>query len=331
MPAIITRTAAGTPTDGYHHGEDQADDHEDFLVSRSVSPDTIVNISRETPMPECEPKIVVVSHNQAPSLVTVSNSSTHSHSWLRRYFGMEGDEVHRLHDSLNHTHYSQRSPSLRAALLGANDGLLSIASIVMGFASGTGGSRNVMLLAGVSGMVAGALSMACGEYVSVASQKDSEKADLAREKAEFLMGPEFVEAEMRQLAGLSPELARRVVEELHASANGDLDRIVRIHARDELGIDVDDLSNPISASFLSALSFLFGATPPIVVVVAAPPGLPALIALVVITSVFLLLFGAIGAVLGGAPWPRAALRVLIGGFIGMGGTYLVGMAFERLS
>ncbi|KAJ3113447.1 hypothetical protein HDU96_003387 [Phlyctochytrium bullatum] len=246
-------------------------------------------------------------------------------------------DPNRFHHTLHHVHYSTRSPSLRASLLGANDGLLSTASLLMGFAGGSGGDRRTLLLAGISGMIAGALSMACGEYVSVSSQRDSEKADLAREKSEFLRGPEWVAEEMRQLAalyeerGLSPELSRRVVEELHQAAQGDLDKIVSIHARDELAIDADELSNPVSASFLSAVAFIAGAITPIVIVGVMPSGVACLATLVATTSVVLFIFGAIGAVLGGAPWLRAAVRVFIGGCIGMGGTYLVGMAFERLA
>ncbi|KAI8833338.1 VIT family-domain-containing protein [Chytridium lagenaria] len=232
--------------------------------------------------------------------------------------------------------YSQRAPGLRAAVLGANDGLVSISSLMLGFAGAGGGNRRAMILSGVAGTVAGALSMACGEYVSVASQKDSEIADVKREREEFLKGPEHVEGERNELArvymdrGLDEPLANQVVDALHTNADGDLSKIVAIHVRDELAIDVNEFSNPILASVLSAVSFCVGALWPFLPGLILTDALWSVVGIIVASSVGLVLFGAAGAVIGGACWWRGALRVLVGGWVAMAGTYGVGLLFDKL-
>lgn len=209
-------------------------------------------------------------------------------------------------------HLGGRAAWLRAAVLGANDGLISTASLIVGVAAADD-ARSVILVAGIAGLTAGALSMAAGEYVSVSSQLDAERADLARERAELAAAPE---AELDELTdiyrrrGLRPELARQVAVEL--SRNEPL----AVHARDELGIELGALARPGQASVVSALSFIIGALLPVLIVAAAPAR--ARMALTVsATLAGLVALGTIGAGLGGAPRGRAAVRVLVGGALAL--------------
>jgi len=205
-------------------------------------------------------------------------------------------------------HLSGRAAWLRAAVLGANDGLVSTASLMMGVAAATN-TRSAILTAGMAGLAAGALSMAVGEYVSVSSQRDTERADLARERLELAHDPQAELAELVGIyrrRGLSPGLARQVAEELSA---GDA---LAVHARDELGLDPDALSQPVQAAVVSAVAFALGAALPIVIVALVGSSLR-IAATVGVTLVALGLLGATGAQLGGAPRGRAALRVLVGG------------------
>ena len=217
-------------------------------------------------------------------------------------------------------HRADRTGWLRAAVLGANDGLVSTASLMMGVAAASP-ERLAVLTAGLAGLAAGALSMAAGEYVSVASQRDTERADLARERDEL---ERFPEAEERELAGLyrkkgvSPALAVQVARELMAGG----DRLA-VHAREELGLDVSALARPVQAAVTSATSFALGAAIPVVAMLLAPAALAAP-AVVVTTLVFLAGLGALGAQLGAAPRLRAAARVLVGGGAAMAITALVG-------
>jgi VIT1/CCC1 family predicted Fe2+/Mn2+ transporter len=209
-------------------------------------------------------------------------------------------------------HLGHRAAWLRAAVLGANDGLISTASLVVGVAAADN-ARTAVLIAGIAGLTAGALSMAAGEYVSVSSQLDTERADLARERSELKADPA---AEVEELTtiyerrGLSPDLARRVAVELSAHDG------LSIHARDELGIDVEALARPAQASIVSALSFIAGALLP-VVIVALTPGSARIVVTIVATLVGLVLLGVTGAGLGGAPRGRAAVRVFIGGVLAL--------------
>lgn len=219
-------------------------------------------------------------------------------------------------------HHGGRTAWLRAGVLGANDGLISTASLVVGVAAADS-ARPAILIAGIAGLTAGALSMAAGEYVSVSSQRDSERADLDRERRELAESPEAERSELALIyrnRGLSAPLADKVAEELSK-----LDPLT-IHARDELGIDVNALANPVQASFASALSFVVGAIVPILVVLVSSEAarLPATIA---VTLIGLVALGATGARLGGAPEGRAALRVLIGGTLAL----LISLAIGRLT
>lgn len=233
----------------------------------------------------------------------------------------------RLEEDDEHTHYSHRAPWLRAFVLGANDGLVSVASLMLGVGAASSDLRT-MQLSGVAGLVAGALSMACGEYISVASQKDAEEADIEKERAEQAKGPAAQERELEELTqiyigrGLSPHLARQVAEELTAKD------VVRAHARDELGINIDELANPFQASATSALAFSLGAGLPLL---AGAFILEPLLRVYIVTAaatVGLLLFGALGAWLGGASLFKGAMRVLVGGWLAMAVTYGIGLIFN---
>lgn len=220
-------------------------------------------------------------------------------------------------------HAGQRVNWLRAAVLGANDGLLSTASLLVGVASAQAG-RSVLAATGVAAVVAGAGSMAIGEYSSVSSQRDAEKADLATEAEELRTIPRAELAELTgiyQKRGLSHDLARQVAEELTEHD------ALTAHARDELGIDPDELSKPLEAAVVSAISFGLGALVPLVVVlvVGASLRVPAVVGS---TLVGLGALGAVGANLGGAPPLRPALRVLLGGAAAMAISWLVGQAFD---
>ena len=215
---------------------------------------------------------------------------------------------------------------LRAAVLGANDGLISTSSLVVGFAAAQA-ARDPILLAALAGLVAGALSMAAGEYVSVSSQSDTENADLARERRELAASPESERAELAGIyvsRGLSPDLAARVADQLTAHD------ALAAHARDELGISEITRARPIQAALASAAAFAAGATPPVLLVIFLP--LSTLTAAVVGSSLLLLLaLGALAAQLGGAPRVRGAARVAFWGAVAMACTALVGSLFGSVA
>jgi VIT1/CCC1 family predicted Fe2+/Mn2+ transporter len=216
-------------------------------------------------------------------------------------------------------HLSHRSNWLRAAVLGANDGILSTASLVLGVAA-SGASGAAIVTAGIAGLVAGALSMAAGEYVSVSSQRDAEQADIRLEERELRRHPD---SELRELAGiyerrgLSPQLASEVA--LTLSRGGALEA----HMRDELGLDEQRMARPFQAAWTSALSFSAGAALPLLAVAAAPA--PARVGVaVVVTMTALALLGDLGARLGGAPRRRATVRVIAWGAVAMAVTAGIG-------
>jgi VIT1/CCC1 family predicted Fe2+/Mn2+ transporter len=206
--------------------------------------------------------------------------------------------------------------------LGANDGLLSTSSLIIGVASAQGTHQSV-LIAGISGLVAGAMSMAAGEYVSVSSQSDSERADLGRERKEL---SEDREGELRELAGiyvkrgLDKALALQVAEQLMARD------ALGAHARDELGISDTTAARPVQAALASGASFSVGAALPLSVALATPTGY--VVAAVAASSLlFLALLGVIGAKTGGANLMRAAIRVTFWGALAMGVTAGIGAIF----
>jgi VIT1/CCC1 family predicted Fe2+/Mn2+ transporter len=223
-------------------------------------------------------------------------------------------------------HYSQRAQWLRAGVLGANDGLVSVASLMMGVGGGSEDAKT-LVLSGVAGLVGGALSMAAGEYISVYSQKDSQEADMAKERQAQEHGPQMRQYELEELAkiyedrGLPKELAHQVA--VHFTKHD----VLTAHARDELGIDPDDLANPLQASVASAISFSIGAGIPLLSAAFIKDHVTRLAVVLAASTVALAVFGAVGAALGGASTIRGAIRVVIGGVIAMLVTYGVGRLF----
>jgi VIT1/CCC1 family predicted Fe2+/Mn2+ transporter len=222
----------------------------------------------------------------------------------------------RLH---RETHRSDRAGWLRAAVLGSDDAIVSTASLMIGVAASSA-SQDAILIAGVAGLVAGSMSMAVGEYVSVSSQRDAERADIEREKRELGEQPQ---AELNELAliyvkrGLDHDLAVKVAEQLSAA-----DRL-GAHMRDELGIDRASLARPLQAAWISAASFASFATIPIAALLLAP--VAARIPTIAAASLAsLAALGAFGGHLGGAPRGRAALRVTLGGGLAMAVTAAIG-------
>lgn len=211
---------------------------------------------------------------------------------------------------------------LRAAVLGANDGIVSTASLIVGVAAASASPEAVMV-AGVAGLVAGAMSMAAGEYVSVSSQSDTEQADLARERAELASQPEFELEELTQIyraRGVEPSLARQVAEQMMAKD------ALAAHARDELGISEMTRARPIQAALTSALTFASGAALPLAIAALwTRAQMPAAVS--VASLIFLALLGALGARTGGADMARAALRVTFWGALAMALTAGVGALF----
>lgn len=215
--------------------------------------------------------------------------------------------------------HASRLNSLRAAVLGANDGIVSTAGLVIGVAGATTNPVTI-LLAGVAGLTAGALSMGVGEYVSVSAQKDTEKALLDRERRELEEMPEEELAELAGLyeaKGLSPELALEVATQLHEHD------ALAAHAETELGIDPNELTSPTVAAVSSAVAFTFGSALPVLSIVLAPPE-HRIIVTVVAVVVALVLTGFLSARVSGTGAVRAVLRVVLGGLLAMGVTYWIG-------
>ena len=216
-------------------------------------------------------------------------------------------------------HATARAGWLRASVLGANDGIVSTASLIVGVAAGAAEASGV-LLAGIAGLVAGAMSMAAGEYVSVSSQADSERADLEREKGELAAQPALEREELAQIyrqRGLDADLAGQVADQLTARD------ALAAHAQDELGITAATAARPIQAALASAASFAVGAALPLLMVLVAPAGL--LVPLVSGASLlFLALLGALAAKVGGARVLHATLRVSFWGALAMAATAGIG-------
>ncbi|MBK8173074.1 MAG: VIT family protein [Sandaracinaceae bacterium] len=217
------------------------------------------------------------------------------------------------------THRSGRAAWLRAAVLGSDDAIVSTASLMIGVAASSA-STPAILVAGVAGLVAGSMSMAVGEFVSVSSQRDAENADIAREKNELEQQPQ---AELDELAtlyvkrGLDETLAKQVAQQLSVR-----DRL-GAHLRDELGIEATSLARPLQAAWISAASFALFALVPIVALIVAPTGwrIPLIAAASLVSLAGL---GAFGGYLGGAPIVRAAMRVTLGGATAMAVTAAIG-------
>jgi len=224
--------------------------------------------------------------------------------------------VSRLHGE---SHLISRIGWLRAAVLGANDGIVSTASLIVGVAAANAAASDV-LVAGVAGLVAGAMSMAAGEYVSVSSQADTEQADLSRERAELATQPDFERDELAQsyvARGVEPDLALQVADQMMAKD------ALGAHARDELGISEVTTARPIQAALASAAAFSVGAAMPLAMVLIAPAA--RLVPIVSIASLlFLALLGAVGAKAGGANALKASVRVTFWGALAMALTAGIG-------
>jgi VIT1/CCC1 family predicted Fe2+/Mn2+ transporter len=228
-----------------------------------------------------------------------------------------------LHRHREH-HLVERIGWLRAAVLGANDGIVSTASLILGVAAASA-TEGGILLAGTAGLVAGAMSMAAGEYVSVSSQSDTEQADLARERQELKADPE---AEHKELAdiyvqrGLDPSLARQVARELMARD------ALAAHAHDELGISKISTARPIQAALTSAATFSAGAAMPLFAVVLSPPQY-IVFAVSMGSIVFLAILGALSARTGGSSYLKAMVRVTLWGALAMGVTAGIGLLIGK--
>ncbi len=216
-------------------------------------------------------------------------------------------------------HFSDRAGWLRAAVLGSNDAIVSTSSLMLGVAAADASARSV-LIAGIAGLTAGAMSMAVGELVSVSSQRDAEAADIAKESAELELSPA---AELKELAGiyrdrgLDPELALEVATQLTAHDE------LAAHLRDELGIEPRTRARPLQAAIVSAVSFATFALVPILALLISPRS-AAVYTIPAASLLALAALGAFGAHLGDAPAPRAALRVTLGGGCAMALTSLIG-------
>lgn len=220
-------------------------------------------------------------------------------------------------------HFVNRTGWLRAAVLGANDGLLSVASLLVGV-SAASFDRSQLLLTGVAGIVAGAMSMAAGEYVSVSSQADSEAADIERERRELEAHPEHEHRELAAIyirRGLPKDLALEVADAL--SAHDTLDA----HARDELGITEHSTAKPVQAALASAASFIAGGLAPLLAILLSPTAI-SLPVLIIVTVLVLAGLGAAGARAGGAPLGPGAIRVAIWGSLAMAITFAAGRLFH---
>lgn len=218
------------------------------------------------------------------------------------------------------THRGHRAAWLRAAVLGADDGIVSTASLMLGVAAAHA-SRSAILTAGLAGLAAGAMAMAAGEYVSVASQRDSELADLAREQKELASTPALELDELTDIyveRGVEPGLARQVAQQLSAHD------ALASHARDELGLSAERAARPLQAAVASAAAFAAGALLPVLTLIVAPRSIR--IPLIVMVAVVgLAVLGWAGAAAGGARWRRATYRVIAGGSLAMAITMAVGL------
>lgn len=236
-----------------------------------------------------------------------------------RALGRAHVEAHGTGDGPASAGMSTRLNWLRAGVLGANDGIISTAGLVVGVAGSTT-SRATILAAGVAGLLAGSLSMAAGEYVSVSSQRDSERAALDMERKELAEEPEAELDELTDLLaerGLSRDVAREAAEQLTERD------ALRAHARVELGINPDELANPWHAAFASLVAFTVGALLPLLAILLPGPSARVPVTVVAVLGA-LTLCGVLSARLGGAPVPRAVARNVAGGALAMAVTYAVG-------
>lgn len=246
--------------------------------------------------------------------------------YLRRFDGVgdRSSDAGSDHDGPlhPHEHFSARAPGLRAAVLGANDGLVSVASLIFGVIGGNL-THDALVVAAIAGLIGGAISMAIGELISVYSSRDSEYADIMQEKRAHEMGEEAEAFEFAELTkiyenkGLSRDLAKQVAIEL--SAND----VLKAHLTDELQLDSEELSDPLQAAIYSFLSFLAGAIGPVLVCIFVTDSTSLLIAMSLVTAFVLVMTGVISGVLSGGFIKRSILRICVGGAGGIAVTFLV--------
>ena len=228
------------------------------------------------------------------------------------------------HSRAPERHVGHRSGWLRAAVLGANDGLVSTSSLMVGVATASGSQPSAVVVAGLAGLAAGAMAMAAGEWVSVSSQADIESADRATERRELLSDPGAEKEELTNIyvnRGLSRQLAEQVAEEL---SNRPLDQLVDVHARDELGLSEIHAARPGQAAVASALSFTLGGLIPFLGLLGPFEGAARIAVIVGVTIIGLMIAGVLGARAAGTPWPKPTARVVFGGTAAMAVTSVVG-------
>lgn len=219
-------------------------------------------------------------------------------------------------------HYVNRMGWLRASVLGANDGIVSVGALIVGVAAADPG-RHAILIAGLAGLVAGAMSMAMGEYVSVSSQSDTERADIARETAALR---EMPDEELHELAAIYESRGMTPGTALQAAREVTEHDALAAHVRDELGLSEASNANPLQAAFASALTFSTAAAVPLLAAIMAPGG-AVIVAVLVAVVLALAVLGALGAWAGGAPPSRAVLRVVLGGVFALAVTAGIGKLF----
>ncbi len=228
------------------------------------------------------------------------------------------------HSRAPERHVGHRSGWLRAAVLGANDGLVSTSSLMVGVATASGSQPSAVVVAGLAGLAAGAMAMAAGEWVSVSSQADIESADRATERRELLSDPIAEKEELTNIyvdRGLSRQLAEQVAEEL---SNRPIDQLVDVHARDELGLTEIHAARPGQAALASALSFTLGGLIPFLGLLGPFEGAARIAVIVGVTIIGLMIAGVLGARAAGTAWPKPTARVVFGGTAAMAVTSLVG-------
>ena len=228
------------------------------------------------------------------------------------------------HSRAPERHVGHRSGWLRAAVLGANDGLVSTSSLMVGVATASGSQPSAVVVAGLAGLAAGAMAMAAGEWVSVSSQADIESADRATERRELLSDPIAEKEELTNIyvdRGLSRQLAEQVAEEL---SNRPIDQLVDVHARDELGLTEIHAARPGQAALASALSFTLGGLIPFLGLLGPFEGAARIAVIVGVTIIGLMIAGVLGARAAGTPWPKPTARVVFGGTAAMAVTSVVG-------
>ena len=228
------------------------------------------------------------------------------------------------HSRAPERHVGHRSGWLRAAVLGANDGLVSTSSLMVGVATASGSQPSAVVVAGLAGLAAGAMAMAAGEWVSVSSQADIESADRATERRELLSDPIAEKEELTNIyvdRGLSRQLAEQVAEEL---SNRPIDQLVDVHARDELGLTEIHAARPGQAALASALSFTLGGLIPFLGLLGPFEGAARIAVIVGVTIIGLMIAGVLGARAAGTAWPKPTARVVFGGTAAMAVTSVVG-------